>query len=145
MRCAVAVLIALLPVAACGIPQPSNTEVDAPPGADDAAAIVVQEWSERLDVELDLADLPPVRWFEGECLDYDDGYQGCADGGYSTAPGAASEIHVIARSTFHESRLAHEVLHWGLDRIGAPDADDHSDPIWRQVAAVEHALTGAGL
>lgn len=139
-----ALLLCLL-LPACGVPQPSNVEVDPPAGADDAAAIVVQEWSERLGVELDVADLPLVRWFEGPCLDYGDGDPFCADGGYSTSALGDPEIHVIARDPVHSSRLAHEVLHWALEQATGDGDEGHADPAWDQVDAVVDVLRSSQL
>lgn len=135
-----------LALAACGVPQPTNEEVDAPPGADDATAIVVQEWSERLGADLDVADLPPVRWFEGPCLDYgyDDGVR-CTTGGFAEHPWGESEIHVVARASVHESKLAHEVLHWVLQQADGDDDHGHLGPMWATVGEVERVLLAAGL
>jgi hypothetical protein len=139
-------IVAALALAACGVPQPTNDEVDAPPGADAAAAIVVHEWSERMGVDLAVEDLPLVRWFEGPCLDYgDDGGLRCTTGGFAQHPYGEPEIHVVARSPLHESKLAHEVLHWALDQANGDDDHDHLGPMWATVVDVERVLLAAGL
>jgi hypothetical protein len=139
--------IALLVVAGgcVGLSEPSNPEVAPPEGALDAAAIVVTEWSERLPGadDLILEDLPPIRWFEGECLDY--GEADCPTGATIFAWNGEEEIHVLVRPTIHESSLAHEILHWSLDVVaGSPDGD-HAGAVWAQVSEVDDILRRAGL
>lgn len=130
-------------LAACGVPQPTNVEVDPPAGADDAAEIVVQEWSERLGVELDVEDLPPVRWFEGPCLDYGDGC--ISDGGYARSFDGAAEIHVLWLGSIHGSALSHEALHWSLDMALEDRDPDHGRARWSEEPAVQAVLASAGL
>jgi hypothetical protein len=144
-----------LVIAACGVPQPINDEVDAPDGADDAAAMIVAEWAARLPNAgwLSPDDLPTIRWFaplpsDAPCsaLDYDDGETPCAAGGYSTAPFADPEIHLLLITPLHNSRLSHETLHWALDvTAGDKDHDHERREIWAQVAGVRSLLSDAGM
>jgi hypothetical protein len=139
----------LVALAACSVPQPSNEEVDAPPGADEAAAIVVAEWSERLGVGLDVSEMPVVRWFEGPCLDYGDGCESVAgghlDGGYAYSLFADAEIHLLFRPTVHQTSLVHEVLHWALDESGVHSDASHRSWAWGDVGEVMVTLAEAGL
>ncbi len=48
MSRAIALIVLLVGCAIGGVPEPDNVEVAAPAGADEAAEVVVQEWSERL-------------------------------------------------------------------------------------------------
>jgi hypothetical protein len=130
----------------CGVPSPDNPEVVPPAGAELAEAIVVAEWSARLD--FDVGELPPVRWFSGDCLDYGEDTGWC-EVGRTWVPslgGDAAEIQLARRPTFHQTALAHEALHWALfERDGDPDAD-HSGQEWGvSVNLVEYALDDAGL
>lgn len=149
MRGAVALLalaaVALLALAACGVPQPLNREIDPPAGAAAAAAIVVNAWAERLPhaSRLDVADAPPIRWFEGDCLRYGDPCS--ADGGYVTSPWDEPEIHLIVRASLRESALAHEALHWAHDELEGDPDHDHQAAAWERVVDVEAALEEVGL
>jgi hypothetical protein len=143
MRSVVAVLPLLALVSACAVEQPTNVEVDAPPGADDAAAIVVQEWSESLGVDLDVADLPPVRWFEGACLDYP-GEDECLAGALKWTP-LATEIHLAIRPLLHDSSLAHEVLHWALEETAGDYDVAHENVAWAGLDDVADTLASAGM
>lgn len=133
-------------LAGCSVPEPVNEEVDAPPDAEDAAEIVTQEWAERMGAEL--GELPAIRWYVGECLDYGDGCETRAGeerwGGYAHGPFADPEIHVLVRGPIHESMLSHEVLHWALDERGDPDRY-HEDMAWSQVIEVDDVLIRAGM
>lgn len=141
---------ALCALTACdGVMQPTNEAVAAPEGADDAAEVVVTEWSERvLDAErLSIDDLPLVRWFQGECLVY--GYPdldaACPLGAYVRTHSSGSEIHLLLSPTLHESPLTHEVLHWVLDETTGDMDQGHETPPWMEVDDVMTVLRLAGL
>lgn len=137
-------LLALLGLG-CAVPEPDNVEVAAPAGAEDAAAIVVQEWSERLPHagRLDVDDLPPVRWFEGPCLDYGDATE-CILGSGRWTP-LAEEIHLLVRDSLADTSLTHELLHWSLNQTGAGRDGDHTSRWWTQVDEIDAILRRAGL
>jgi hypothetical protein len=140
-------LLVLAALAACSVPQPLNAEVAAPAGADDAAAIVVQEWSERLPhaARLSVGDLPTVRWFAGDHLDYGGGDAGDkVNGDFKWTPFDA-EIHLLVRDTIADSALAHEVLHWALDELGGDPDGDHRGAAWAELGDVRADLLKAGL
>jgi hypothetical protein len=135
----------LLALAACGgeVDLPENAERDAPAHAELAVAVAVAEWSGRADV--DLGEPPPVRWFDGRCLEYagepplPPGH--CLRGLY-TATWRDTQIHLAWGDTPDASALAHELLHWTLDSAGRRD-EDHADPLWAQVPEVNAAIAEA--
>jgi hypothetical protein len=127
--------------------QPRNPEVAPPAGADDAIDIVLGEWAERLGAGgYDAADLPPIYWFEGRCLDYGDKFPDdeCVAGLTQYTP-ISEEIHLVVRDQIHSSLLAHELLHWSLNQTEGNRDGDHTGPMWEQLPDVKDVLKLAGL
>lgn len=142
-----AILFTQLLACAVSTPEPLNAEVAAPEGSGHASIIVVEEWSLRLEAwDLNASDMPPVRWFEGPCLDY--GGQivpkhDCVTGFFESDGGG--EIHVAMLESIHSSALAHEALHWSLQQHTGCSNSDHDWPIWSAVGEVQDVLHMAGL
>lgn len=149
--------VAVAVVAGCGLPDPVNQEVAPPGGAQEATEIAVSEWSERVPgaEDLDVGDLPPIRWFEGvpcECA-------GCTSapfclldsGGIADKAGKyrwtafEAEIQLVVFPTIHESGLTHEILHWTLHKAAGDPDDLHEGAIWDQVDEVNEILRAVGL
>lgn len=140
MRAVNAFVLAGLLVSACGVPQPSNTEVAPPENSTRAYTLVVAAWAARTTPNPLVGELPPVRWFAGPCLDYGDSGEGCTIGGWSFASvGGDSEIHLVLMETIPESSLAHEVLHWVLQ-----DDPNHEHDLWLEVPDVNAMLVSEG-
>lgn len=150
---AVAVLVAL-GLVGC-VHRPINEEVDAPEGADAALEMIVQEWSDILDVDISASDVPTITWYapyEGrDCIMYSETMENCKYGAFLWSP-FEEQIYLIRKPTLHQSGMAHEVLHWHLWSRGAGpgwvsgDADDgHSLPEWDGVPEVNLRLAEAGL
>lgn len=139
-------MVAVL-AAGCGIPEPINEEVDPPPGADAATEMAVIEWAGRIgDHSVTPDRLPPVRWFEGPCLDYGGRAEAvCAHGSNSIAFTGGSEIHLVYRDRPSASSLPHEVLHWALSESRGRYDGDHRLPLWGQLYEVERMLSLAGM
>lgn len=118
----------------CEVPQPVNTEVAAPAGADEALEIAVGEWAARVPHagRLDVGDLPEVRWFAGNCLDYPEYPDSCILGMYTWVDFAEPEIHLLVAYP----KVAHETLHWALHQVGRDDPD-HEAPEWDDLHEVE--------
>ncbi len=132
----VGIIIAMAANCGChSVPEPTNVEVDAPAGADEALEVAVAEWAARVPhaARLDVGDLPAVRWFEGNCLDYPEHPDSCILGLYAWASFDEPEIHLLVN---HPVIMAHEVLHWALDSAVADDPT-HARPEWEQLVDVE--------
>lgn len=128
--------LALL-LSACIPEQPSNAEVDAPPHVDEAVEVALTEWSDALGVgPLSPADVPPIRWFEGPCLDYGDR----CDFGHLSWSAFEQEIHLVIRPTIAESSLVHELLHWSLHETRGYYDGSHSAEAWANVDKVRDVL-----
>jgi hypothetical protein len=133
-------------IASACVEQPTNREVDGPAGVDDAVALVLLEWGDRLGARLDPDQAPPIAWFEGPCLVYDGDDRGawCIWGRTQWTP-LGAEIHLVAWPDAHDSELAHELLHWSLEAVNGHSDGDHSSTRWAQVELVDDALARAGL
>jgi hypothetical protein len=132
--------LALLALVACtsSPPLPENDLTSPPPRAEDAQALAVEALE---DVFGELGDPPPVLWFAGACLEYEDDPR-CMGGMYF-----GEEIHVIRPSTDVPSRsaLAHELIHWAL-HVAHGDSDaDHLRADWGLVDPITRALRAEGL
>ncbi len=143
-------LLLLVVLSACGIPEPFNQETAAPMLADQAAFIVQRGWEQEFGP---LCGRPEIRWFgpvEGRsCLDFGPDYRpgGCIQGIYWQAWGSGEEqIQLLNYPTFHQSAMAHEMLHWAFDQATDNDGDpDHLEPMWDKVKDIEQLLIDAGM
>jgi hypothetical protein len=143
-----AVLLLVMLVGCVTPPMPTNALADPPAGADEALDLAVAAWADELLGGRRPAP-PAVVWFEGECLDYPEHqleHVPCMIGRYwsPNGPGLEPEIHLLVSERPSDSALAHELLHWGLDRLGDLDAA-HAGPRWDLVASVESTLREGGL
>ncbi len=118
---------------------PVNVEIDTPPMTYELEEVAAREWATRLGADLDIASLPTVRWFEGDCLTYpDDGPLHCREGAFSAVDG---EIHLlIRRDALSFSSLAHETLHWALLQTTGDSDHGHDGAAWAEVMSVQHTM-----
>jgi hypothetical protein len=138
---ATAWIVGALVVAGCAVPMPVNELADPPPCADEAVGVAVAAWSEILGLPL-VVDPPPFRWFEGECLDYQDGEPPCELGrSFIWLYYRDEEIHGIA--TEWRTVIPHEILHWALGLWGDVDPE-HDLPAWSVVGDVEAMIDDLG-
>lgn len=145
-----ALMLVLTCLSGCEPRWPSNREVGAPAGADDARDAAVREIEAGLGEELPAP--PDVYWFEGPCLDYGDQDVGaatspdlCAVGGFAEAWGADPEIHVVWREPVHDSSLPHELFHWALQEAqGDQDQDHEQKELWLIVKDARSAIDEMG-
>lgn len=122
------VWIAMLASGCLGPPDPVGVaEVPPPPGADVAAELARQEWSDRLGADFELA--ADIRWFAGaDCLRYD-GDPECTKGATWTGH-HRTQIHLIYADHPSETALVHELLHLGLHETSGDGDPGHELPIW---------------
>lgn len=133
MRAPLACLFAT--AAACPVPEPANTEVPAHVNTDESVYIALDAWSHFVDVPDE--EPPPVRWFAGDCLEYEWGHD-CKQGALAYSY-TSEEIHLIYESRVSESQMAHELLHW---IIWDPE---HDSDLWTNEHHVTESLREAGL
>lgn len=122
----------------CDIQTPNNTEVDPPANSQDVAEWVAGEWATRFDLPDDY-QIPPIRYFEGECLTYPmlpD--SGCMTGRYWSGIGwTAQEIHLIIQPGMWDTSITHELLHWVKDEYLGGSDPWHNGDYWDEVRPLE--------
>lgn len=135
-----------------GVWQPTNPEIAAPEGADEATYLILAEWARRSPPAPRFGWYTPrVRWFKG----YESPTTGCCHLDYGpgrlrdsvTWPREAS-IHVVTVTPEQRpsgSGLAHELLHWALVASGRDGDNGHKGAIWQQVKDVNALLRERGL
>ncbi len=112
----------------------------APAWAQDAAEWSASEWATRYPEMGTEYELPPIRWFAGECLTWDfiPEPHDCTRGMYFDGTlGTTEEIQVLASAQFI---VAHELLHWTLDHTQGDCDGNHEGQAWEQVIPVQIGL-----
>lgn len=135
-------ILALL--GACNVETPDQPEVDAPADAADAAEFAAGHWQVVLGLHDDDYVIPSITWFRGKCLTWTwlpEPHDCTAGMFFSGEAWTGERIEMILAPTIEQSSMAHELLHWALQRRDGDCDDGHHGPEWRELLpAAEIAL-----